>query len=86
MHVKLHRPTTLPRSIDPSIKPSTKPAGIVFVNDGETDDSTTKDSAISTKRSSSSASMPSSSFSKYLDVIDLRILANAERSVIEGEI
>jgi hypothetical protein len=85
LHVKLHRSATLPRSIGPSTKPSTKPAGIVFVNDGETDGSTTEDSAIGTKRSCSSTSMPSSSFSECLDVIDPRILADYKGLVIDGE-
>jgi hypothetical protein len=84
LHVKLHRFATLPRSIRPFIKPFTEPAGIIFVDDGEIGGSTTKDSAIGTEGSSSSVPM-SSSFLECLDVIDLRILADFERSVIKGE-
>jgi hypothetical protein len=84
LHVKLHRSVTLPRSIRPSTKPSTEPAGIMFVDDGEIGGSTTEDSAIGTEGSSSSVPTSSSS-SECLDVIDPRILADSERSVIEGE-
>jgi hypothetical protein len=66
------------------ITPSTEPAGIMFVDDGEIGGSTTEDSAIGTEGSSSSVPTSSSS-SECLDVIDPRILADSERSVIEGE-
>jgi hypothetical protein len=85
LHVKLYRSVILLRSIRPSTKPSTKPAGIMFIDDGEIGGSTTEDSAISTEGSSSSVPTSSSSSSECLDVIDLRILADSERSVIEGE-
>jgi len=75
--MKLHYFATLLLSICPSIRPSFKPAGIVFVGDGKISGSMTKDSVIGTKRSSSSASMSSSSFSECLDVIDPLILADS---------
>ena len=84
LHVKLHRSAILPRSIRPSTKPSTKPAGIMFVDDGEMGGSTTENSAIGTEGSSSSVPTSSSSSSECLDMIDPRILADSERSVIEG--
>ena len=77
-HMKLHYFATLLWSI----RPSFKPAGIVFIDDGKIGGSMAKDSVIGTKRSSSLASMSSSSsFSECLDVIDPRILAGSERLV-----
>jgi hypothetical protein len=78
LHVKLHRSAILPLSIRPSTKPSAKPAEIVFVNNDEIGGSTTEDSAINTKGSSSSAFISSSSSLKCLDVINPRILADSE--------
>jgi hypothetical protein len=45
----------------------------------------TGDSALGTEGSSSSVPMSSFSSLECLDVIDLRILADSERSLIEGE-
>jgi hypothetical protein len=56
----------------------------MFVDDGEIGGSTTEDSAIGTEGGSSSVPTSSSSSSECLDVIDQRILADSERSVIEG--
>jgi hypothetical protein len=71
LYVKLHRFAILSRSISPSTKPFTKPVEIIFVNNGKIDGSTTEDSAIGIKRSSSSTFISSSFFLKCLDVIDL---------------
>jgi hypothetical protein len=82
LHVKLYRSVILPRSVRPSIKPL---IGILFVDNSEIDGSITEDSVLGTEGSSSSVSISSSSSLEYLDVIDLRILADFERSVIKGE-
>jgi hypothetical protein len=85
LHVKLHRSVTLPRFVRPSTNPFTKPAGIMFVDNSEIGDSITEDSVLDTEGSSSSVLISSFSSLECLDVINPRILADSERSVIERE-
>jgi hypothetical protein len=81
--VKLHHYVTLPRSVRPSIKPFTKFTGIIFVDNSERGDSIIKDSVLDIEGSSSLVLMLSFSSAECLDVINPRILADSERSVME---